>query len=282
MVDRIINSWELVKASLQVLRADKELLVFPLFSAVGVVFVSLGFAVPAVLVGSLEGLLSLATGDTQLVFYAVLFLFYLSQYFIIIFSNCALVAAASLRLQGQDPTLSDGYQRALQRIGSIAGYALIAATVGMLLRALARRKKGIGRLLISLIGLAWNLATFLVVPVLVEERLGPLAAIRRSASLLRRTWGEQVAGNLSLALVFGVAGLVVSLVVLVPVVYFAINSNALFLLAALVLLPFYLLLALLQTTLNGIFSAAVYRYATTGDAGGFFQPHMVQAAFRPA
>lgn len=283
MLDRIVNSWQLVKASLQVLRGDKELLVFPLVSAVGVILVSIVFLLPLIWVGSLEGLVDRTLGETQFPSYGLLFLFYLSQYFIILFSNSALVAAASLRLEGGDPTLIDGYQGALRRLGPIAGYALIAATVGVLLRALARRRRGLGRLLIALIGAAWNLATFLVVPVLVLEGLGPVAAIRRSVGLLRRTWGEQIAGNLSLSLVFGSLLILVSLLVLAPFIYLAIELSPAYLLIALLLLvAFYLAMALVYSTLNGIFTAAVYRYATTGDAGAFFEPQVVQAAFRPA
>ena len=104
----------------------------------------------------------------------------------IFFCNTALVGAALIRLRGGDPTVADGFRIAASRVGPILGYALIAATVGMVLRAISERSGFLGRLVVSLVGFAWNLATFLVVPVLVVEDVGPIEAVQRSASYLGR------------------------------------------------------------------------------------------------
>src|SRR5262245_22771845 len=202
MFQRLSNSWELVKASAAVLRADKELVVFPIVSAIGTLIVTATFALPLFLAGMFDSMYVDGKGFQPLGM-AVAFLFYLTQYFVIFFANTALVGAAMIRLQGGDPTVGDGFQIALRRIGPIFGYALISATVGMILRAIAERAGFIGRIVISLIGLAWNLATYLVVPILAVEDVGPIEAIKRSTALLKRTWGEQVVGNAGLGAVFG-------------------------------------------------------------------------------
>ena len=135
--------------------------------------------------------------------YLALFVFYLVQYFVIIFFNTALAGAAMMRLRGEPASVSAGFAMARAKLLNILGYALIAATVGLLLRMLQERLGFIGRLGIGLLGLAWTVATFLVVPVLASEDVGPVDAVKRSVALLRRTWGENLIGHAGLGAVFG-------------------------------------------------------------------------------
>jgi hypothetical protein len=198
------------------------------------------------------------------------FLYYLTVYSVIIFCNVAVVAGALIRLEGGQPTLGDGFSAAFDRLPAIIGYAAIAATVGLVLRSLAERSGLIGRLLLGGIGVAWNLATFLVAPVLVVEGVGPIKAITRSASLLRTTWGEQIAGNLGIGLVFGLVGFAVAAVAAVLIGALLEVSLMLALLLGVVAVAVIAALALLATTLQAVFTASVYRYATTGDGGTMF------------
>ena len=201
MFRRLTNSWELVKASWRVLLADKELMIFPVIAFFASLVVMVTFAVPTVLAGLMDT--AVASGDVGVFSYVVAFLFYAVMYFVTIFFNSALVGAAMIRLEGGDPTVRDGLRIATSKLGTIFGYAVIAATVGTILRAISERSGAIGRIVVSLVGFVWNIATFLVVPVLVVENVGPLEAVKRSGSLLKETWGEQIAGNLSVGFIFG-------------------------------------------------------------------------------
>lgn len=283
MIDRLSNGWELVKASWAVLQADKELVVFPIVSAVALAVVSIAFLAPIFAAGLLDNLLFRGGDSAGALTLLVGFAFYFVQYFIILFANSALIGAALIRLDGGDPTVADGIRIAWSHLPSILGYALIAATVGIILRALSRSRKGLGRIVGSILGVAWNLATFLVLPVLIVEDLGPVQGLKRSAQLLRSTWGEQITGNVSITGLFLIAGLALTLLILAPAVYLSANVSPLFLGLGLgVLIPSYLLIALLNSTMSGIFAAAVYRFATQGEAGTFFPPSLVERAFRPA
>ena len=281
MFQKLSNSWELVKASAAVLRSDKELVIFPIVSVIGTLIVTATFAIPIFLAGLFDSMYVDGEGFQPLGM-LVAFLFYLVQYTVIFFANTALVGAALIRLQGGDPTVSDGFQIALRRIGPIFGYALIAATVGMVLRAIAERAGFIGRIVISLIGFAWNVATYLVVPVLAAEDIGPIDAVKRSAQLLKRTWGEQLVGNAGVNAVFGLIMFGVFLVG-IPLIILAALSQSMVLLGLAVLLVVLAALALgvISSTLTGIYSAAVYQYAADGQVGGPFSAEMVQSAFRP-
>jgi hypothetical protein len=278
MFEKIGNSWALLKASFAVLRADKELVVFPIVSTVAVLVVTASFALPMLFAGFLD---SLMEGETQIVGYIVCFAFYVVQYFVIIFANSALVGAALIRLRGGDPTVGDGFRIAMERIGTILAYALVSATVGMILRFISERGKTVGRIVSSIVGMAWNLATYLAVPVLVVEGVGPLEAVKRSASYLKKTWGEQIVGNFSVGVIFGLITLLLILIG-IPVFYFVITSKSIALIAitAVVFVLAFVVLGLINSTLNGIYVAAVYRYAVEGDTGGFFDEEMVQGAFK--
>jgi hypothetical protein len=210
-----------------------------------------------------------------------MFFFYVVQYTVIIFANSALVGAAMIRLRGGDPTVGDGFRIAFQHIGSILGYALLSATVGMILRMISERSGNLGRIVTSLVGLAWNLATYLVVPVLVIEGVGPLDAVKRSASLLKKTWGEQIVGNFSIGLIFGLATVLVILLGIPAFILAAsIESLALIIAVAVIFVLVLVFLGLINSTLTGIYVAAVYRYAAEGETSGFFNKEMIQGAFR--
>lgn len=281
MFTRISNSWELVKASARVLMADKELVVFPIISVIGVVLVTLTFALPMLLSNFVDR--AVFGGSVEVIGFLVVFLFYIVQYTVIFFANTALVGAAMIRLRGGDPTVGDGFRVAASRIGPILGYALVAATVGMILRALSSKSRGLGRFIISLIGFAWNVATYLVVPVLAVENVGPLEAIQRSANLLKRTWGEQIAGTFGIGAAFTLFYLAI-IIVCVPLFYLAITAQSAALFIGLIVFAVLALAitALIHSTLEGIYAAAVYQYATTGQVGAFFDERQVRGAFVPS
>lgn len=279
MFSRLSNSWELVKASARVLAADKELLVFPFLSAIGSVLVMATFLVPTFLAGIFD---SAATGgNVPLAGYAIGFLYYVVQYFVIIYCNSALVGAALIRLRGGDPTVGDGLRIANQHIAAILGYAAISATVGMVLRALSGRRNVLGTIVVSLIGLAWSLATFLAVPVLVVENVGPIDAIKRSTAYLKRTWGEQLAGNIGIGAISGLAFfLVIAAGVLFIVLAATAEATALLIGVIVVFVIALVALGLVTSALSSIFTAAVYRYAAEGQTDGFFERDLVTQAFR--
>jgi hypothetical protein len=279
MIDKLKNSWTLVKASAGVLQKDRELLIFPIISSIGLLIISAIFFVPLLFGNLLDALFSSESGIFG---YILLFFFYLVQYIVIFFANTALVGAAQIRLRGGDPTVSDGFHIATNHLGTIIGYAFIAATVGLILKIFSDKSKGVGRFVISLIGFAWNVATFLVVPILVTENVGPIEAIKRSAALLKKTWGEQIIGNFGLGAVFNLIyfllffvgiGLTAAVGYATESVWAAVPMGVIFILV-------FALVSLVNSALSGIYTAAVYEYASNGRSSGFFDESMVRNAFK--
>jgi hypothetical protein len=280
MAGRFSRSLELARASWSVVRADKELLLLPVMSVISLMVIVGSLVLPFAALGGFRpgvGTVDPSTGSAL-----VAFVFYVVAYFITLFFNTALVGAAMIRMDGGNPTLGDGLRIAWARKGRILGYALIAATVGLLLRAIEERVGWLGSLVVKLIGVAWAVATFLVVPVLVTRDVGPLGAVKESAELLRSTWGENLIGNFGLGLVFmlvyfawiglGIAALL-----------FASKTGYVTLIAAVVLVGVVGLLAIsaLQATMQGVYAAALYRHATRPDAPvPGFPPELMANAFR--
>lgn len=284
--ERFSRSWELVKASYEVLKQDKELVWFPVMSVIGTIIVSILFFVPLAGTGVLEALAS-ENGEmstAQMVIGLVIaFAFYFVMYTIIIFSQVALIGAAMIRLQGGDPTVRDGFRIASERINAIMGYAAISATVGMILQAIRGDEDNfLGQIVAGLLGTAWNIITFLVIPVLVIEKVGPIDAIKRSTSLLKKTWGEQLIASGGIGLVGFLVTLAVMFLIGGPLLFVAsaLNSGVVMVIAVLIVVVIVMGVSLFFSTLSGIFQAALYRYATEGEAGEFFSEGTLAGAFQ--
>jgi hypothetical protein len=260
MFAKLSYTWTLMRSSWDVLKRDKELILFPLFSGIACVLVMASFIVPIVMTDAWRPPTGEdATTAQKVGYYALLFAFYFCTYFVITFFNAAIIASAVRRMEGGDPTLSTGFADAFSRIHLIAGWALVSATVGLILRMIEERSEKVGRFVAGLMGVAWTVTTFLVVPVLVVQRKGPFAALKQSASMLRTTWGEQIAGNFSFGLVFFLLSLPAFAIGALGFMLGGTVAIAIFVGLAVVYL---VVLALVQSTLQSIFQAAVYLYSS--------------------
>ena len=277
------RSWALMKSSANILRQDKELMLFPLLAGLASLAVIATFAWPVfTLIAHHRAGFEGQRGHASPMFMLVSFLFYFVQYTVVIFFNTALASAAMIRLDGGNPTVRDGVRLAMGKLPNIIGYALISATVGMILRALQERFGLIGRIVVGLLGFGWTVATFLVVPVLAAQDVGPIDAIKRSASLLRDTWGENLIGNAGI----GVAGSLLTFgLLLVSGMLFlgavATHSVALMFVVGAAAVIGLVALSLFQTAMHGVYSAALYRFAEEGDPGQGFDRALLESAFRP-
>jgi hypothetical protein len=214
--------------------------------------------------------------------FAALFVFYWIQYTVVIFFNTALVEVAMRRFDDEEVGLADGLRRAAALLPVILVYALIAATVGTLLRVIAERVGLLGRIVVGLIGVGWTVATALVVPTLAAENVGPIEAIGRSVELVKKSWGENIIGNVGIGMVFG--AIIFLVVITGGVLVLAAFGNrewALGVVLAVIVILAVSLIALAQATLQGIYSAALYRFATGDPATGGIDRNLLEHAFGP-
>lgn len=277
---KIGKSMALIKASWQILKKDKEIMWFPVISGITTLLITGVFLA----VTFFSELGRSGSPDNQYMYYALLFLFYITTYFVVTFFNSGLVTCAHIRLNGGDPTFQDGMNNAKKHIGKIFAWALVAATVGIVMQVISDKSKLLGKIAVSLLSMAWNLLVFFIVPVLIIENVDVLASIKRSGEVFRKTWGENVVGNLTMGFVFGILAMLGFFLAVPIAIFFSINSNGslLFLLAPIgFTVMYWILLSIISSSLNAIYKVALYQYATTGKISEGFDRSMIENAFKP-
>ena len=266
------RSYAIFRESLQVLSKDKEILVFPLLSGIItiVAFASIVFA------GVASGVFEhFDKNDPRN--YAVAFVWYFISWFIVLFFNVAVIHCAAMRLRGGDPTIADGFRASMQHLPRIAAWALVSATVGVILRFLAEKSGLIGKIIIGLLGAAWSIATYFIVPVMIFEKRSLRDSVKQSTQLIAKTWGESLvaAGGIGAFItLLALAGLVL------PIAGIFISPMAA-LIGLGIMVVYWIALSVMSAALTGIFRTALYLYATEGRAPAGFSPEYVQAAFAP-
>lgn len=289
MFQRLSTGFSLAKQSWGVLKSEKQLIVFPLLSGICCLMVMASFAIPLFITGGGMELMAQAEQQGQAgenattvnpLYLVVLFLFYFLNYFVVVFFNSALIACAIKRFYGGTPTIGEGLKASMSRLPQIAGWALVSASVGLVLRVIESRSERVGAIVSSLLGMAWAALTYFVVPVLVVEKVGPITAVKRSGTILREAWGESMGAHLGIGFIVFLAmlpgiGLIVggaALVAATPPLGFA-----LIVIGVLALL----VVSLISSAVSAISQAAIYLYGANGDTPQGFEAESLVAAFTP-
>ncbi len=270
---RFENSMALAKASWQVLKEDKKLTLLPALSGVVTIVVAASFLVPAAVLAHDSSGGGYNAGPVTWLLAAI---GYLVAAYVVVFFNAALVYAADAKLHGATVTIGDALRFAASRSHVLLPWAVVSATVSIILRQIQERGGIFGAIVGTVAGIAWSLVTFLVLPILVVEGLGPFQAVKRSAALFKRTWGEQVVANFGIGLVAFLAIIVGAIPTLLLV---AVGGPAA--VVGIVLFVLWLIaVSLVSSALTGILCMALYRYATEGNVPGFDSAQL-NGAFRP-
>ncbi len=280
---RFSRSWALVKQSFAILRSDKQLMLFPILTAVSCLIVTalvVGGGVIALIPSFQAARLAgehWQPGHAPM-FFVSIFALYVVNYFVIVFFNVALVGVANSRLLGGKWTLRDGISLAWERKFTILQWAIVAATVGMILRTLEERMGVLGRIIMKIIGVAWALACYFVVPVLAFEDLGPVDAVKRSAHLFRTTWGEKVVGGFSIGLIFMLLALpgfgIWIAAMALGGVYGMLGGLAF-------LILYFVVLSVISSACQGIFNTALYPYPCFNQVPPAFEAQLITSAWAP-
>jgi hypothetical protein len=280
------RSWMITKLAFGVINKDRELLWFALLSFVFSTAFTIAMVVPSVLPSLLDN--GFTQESLQVYQYVIIFLTYFGLAFIASFFNVCVVYTTKVRFEGGNATFGESLKFAFSRVGLIAQWSLLAATVGLLLRILddlASRLGKVGQivaqLVIGLIGMAWSIVTIFVVPVLVYEGVGPIDAVKKSTQIIKKTWGESLIKAIGLGLIqFFVFFLIIIMTggltyLLMQQFEFTgmligIGIGALLLLLA----------GIIFSVASTIFNTALYVYANNSMVPSGFNEDVVKGAFR--
>ena len=280
MFATIGRTWDIMKICWTVLQKDRELIVFPIISGIAMLILAgITFGV-----GSATGAIeraeaatgSQSTAALQTADYALFAGIYFVGSFIVIYFNTALVGAAMIRIRGGDPSVWDGLAIANARLPGIIGWAIVTATVGLILRILRDRLRGniIGQILVAIGGSMWAYLTFMVIPVLIVDNVGPIEAIKRSGNLFKRTWGEQFTANFG----FGMISFFAIIVAAIPAFLLFLLSPVAGIALSVVTVGTVIVTV---AALEGIFKAALYEYVAEDVLAEDFSPDLLGGAFVP-
>ncbi len=247
------------KASWAVLQHDRELAVLPILGVLTSLAVVAAIGIPIWL--STDGIDDGGSGGSEPMLWIGGIIILLAITIITVFFNAAVVSGARERFSGGDPTIASAIKGAFSRLHVIIPWAILALTVGMILRAIQSSDNIVTRIVGSLLDMAWGVLTFLVVPILVVEQTGPFRSLSRSGELLRHTWGE----NLIAQVGFGLIGIVAAIPGILIFALGASASGAGTVVGAVIGLGWIALVTVVISTLTAIFQMALYLYATTGQ-----------------
>jgi hypothetical protein len=215
--------------------------------------------------------------------WAYLAVVYLASMFWATFFNVAFYHEIMAAFRGDSVSLGRGLSFAATRWRAILGWSLLAGVVGLLIRALEQRLDFVGRWMVSLIGVAWSVASVFAIPVLVEETPteNPITVLRRSAQVLRQTWGESLIGYVGASLGEGVLIFGVLLVSLPFGVYAALNGHPEVLFVGMMgWILFTVCVSYIVGVAKQLFRGALYLYATKGEMVEPYTQEMFDGAWK--
>jgi hypothetical protein len=274
-VRKIRQGWELTKKSWALIKENRQLFRFPILGTL-VSLPALAIVVAGVFLLDAQeyvpGVVLMVLG----IYLAVV---------IGLFFSVALAATADAIFRGRDATTSDGFAAARGRLGSIVGWAAVSTAVGLVVSAINYFGEVGEQIVAALLNGAWDLITFLAVPVIAFEGTGPVGTLKRSAHLFKERWGAQVSGNVAIGGIVGLLGILPAMGLIALGVVLWINDGngegmALGGVLVAVGLVIFLIAAFIQRTMRGVFGVALYRYAADGETSATFTQADLESAVR--
>jgi hypothetical protein len=272
---KIRQGWALTKKSWGLIREHRELFRFPVYGTLA--------SLPA-LAMVVAGVFLIDSQD----YAAGGVLIVVGAYFaslIGLFFSVGLAATADAIFHGRDATVSDGLAAARARLGPIAGWAAVSTTVSLLVAAIQYFGEVGEQIVASLLNGAWDLITFLAVPVIAFEGTGALDTLKRSGHLFKERWGAQVTGNVAIGGIVTLLGILPAIgLIVLGIVLWINDGNAEGMAIGGVLvaigLVLFLVSAFIIRTMRGVFGVALYRYAANGETTAAFTQADLESAVR--
>ena len=269
---RIRAGWALTKKSWAVLRENRQLIRFPIYGAAAMI--------PLAIITLGPGLYLIDDGQIAPgAPLALLGLYILA--FVAIFFSVGLAATADRLFRGEQASVGDGLAVARERLGKVAGWALFSSVAGAIISLIDDQGGALGSIVGSILDVGWALVTFLAVPVIALEGTGPLETLKRSGSLFKSRWGQQVTGNLAIGgavFVFGV--LPAAALIVLGILLWGTSGFGGALLVVIGVLGLAIAF-LIQKALSGVFGVALYHYAADGSVLGGFSREELESAVKP-
>lgn len=274
--------WALFSQSLNILKQDKEIVLFPFISSLALLLVGIVTTLSVWLSGlvDVQGEDAVITNTTA--FYSVVFAYYVISYFILTYFRVGLTAVVYERINGGNISFTEGISRATNISGKIFVWSVLAGTVGLILKILSDRSKLLGKLAASLLGAAWGIVTMFIAPTLLLDNVSVWQSVKNSGTVFKKTWGETLIINISFGLVTSIITFgTLFLFGFLAVVSASLGFGAISLLVLGILFVCTMIgISIISTSLSEIFKVALYSYARFGIIAEGFSPEFIIGAVK--
>ena len=268
-MSRIKRGWGLTKKSWALLNGHRELIRFPIYGALMTIPLAILFFGPGLYLLDQKSY----GGAIPVLVAGVYVLSVVSVYFAV-----GLAAADKIFQGGANVAVSDGLAVARGRFPEICGWAALSTAIGLLMGLLEDQGGALGQIAARLVGMAWALVTFMAVPVLAIEGTGPLGTLKRSATIFKDKWGQQITGNIAIGGAVALIGILPAALLIFAGFLLWPSSGAAAAVLILIGAVIMCVALLISKALSGVFGVALYRYAIDGEAvGGFTQEELESA-----
>ena len=275
---RVVRTQAIMSAAWCILKEDLSLFLLPVASSLCLLLLVGSYLVPTIIGWVTDERFNTGIAYIEPRSQAGLFLFYLVTYATVVFFNAALAACVLGKLEGREITIVHGLKEALICVPQIVGWVVLSATVGLVIKTIERRSGFLGNLIVQTLGVAWSVATFLVVPVLVAEKKGPFEAVQASVQLVKRTWGEDVLAGLGFGALYFILSIPGWFVFVVGAGMITSQLPIAIILMSLAIL-YFPFLGLILSTMSTIFDVVLYRYVKLGTITPGFDGELLKASF---
>jgi hypothetical protein len=253
---RFSAGWQIAQNSFKVLKANRQLIVFPILSGLAMVLIMGSFF--TVVFGFAGWDVDNVAKPNSVLSYIGVFAYYIVNYFVIVFFNMALIHCSALYFKGEEVTVRKGIDFSMSRIGTIFAWAVFAGSVGAVLKIIQENVGMLGKIITGIVGIVWGVATFFVIPIIAYENLGPIDALKRSTQMMKEKWGEGIGAGFSFGLIQLVSMLGIGLVA------FLIGSITHIFIGVGIFVLGILVMATILSAARSIFLSAIY-HEVTGD-----------------
>lgn len=263
-----------------IIRTRKYLMLFPVIGMLLAMVPVLGLGIPAAIALS---------ADNHLIGWPLIVLAMIGAMVVGQFCTAALVACADEELHDRPSSLGHGFNRAASKFGHILSWSLINVVVSALVSLIRGNNQGgmveniVRNLAAVALDVAWQVVTFFVLPFIMLGDLATPAAMKASASLVKKVWGNQIRGGVRIGGIVLLLGIIPSILAMVGggLLTSLGNVGAGFGIPLMILgLIALVCCSLLVQAMRSLFAVALFRYAEDSEVIGGFTESELKSAVR--
>lgn len=277
--DRLRNGFEITKISIDIAMKEPWMIILPFISAGIMIAIIIWYIITIFGITIFGG----NTAQTSIAIDAFSFIMpiiiYFVGYFLTYFTQAMIIYGAKERLSGNDPTIAQAFAGASEHLLQIIILSIIGAIIGMITKILSYKKNGQKNIFMtlstSIIGIAWTVASYFALPIIISEKKNVFDAFKRSGEITFQVWGEGISANFSLFLLYIPA----TILFIGSLVFLFININIIALALLILAVISFFAAIFISMPVKAIISQALYDYATKKQAPPGFDSTYLQNAF---